>query len=485
MKNNKDVTDKYLIEPFNKLINKKGFATNKEKMYIIRGTTGLGKTYATFTKFIPTLFGKHNLDLVIYSYPKTEVFDIMQARESATQCTLQSGKGIYLATDVNVAMSLLKKGEKVLLCLTHQAICVSKYGKKFMRNLEGMGIKTGYFVDESHTWMISHILNYLYVQGSHTPKYEGGLFKMLSKLSERTPYVFGLTATPNAEQVSKVPVIGNMQFEVVNDYPKLKETIGRSGWMGGVTQYELGPKSEDDGTIGGIFYAAVEKHLEKSYRYGKRTMMIKTEMKKSTFMWTMDAIQNSLKWWAKPENSEYLNKSDMIAVMTDEFTGFINFIPRGFGTTIESTVRTEDEIKNALSDPEHNCEILLVIQKGDVGMNIHNLKTFFSFRKTDKDMSALYDSEPITEGSIQTIGRMMRIWTGMSNEEFTKKAGGYDLTEYVKSLTEDEVEDLLELNSYDIYVPDNAMWNASIEAIRKDLSPSKEMASAWMKQIRK
>jgi len=359
-----------------------------------------------------------------------------------------------------------------------------------MRDLEGMGLKAGYFVDESHSWMISHIDNYRNVMGSNTPKYEGGLFKMLSKLAERTPYIFGLTATPNAEQINKVPVIGCMKFEVINDYPKLKETIGRSGWIGAVTRYELGHKldSENNNT-GGIFYAAVELHLEKSYKYGKRTMMIKTERANGALMWTMDAIQNSLKYWAKDGNSEYLgnseHKSDVIAVMTHSFKGFINFIPCGFGTKIEHTTRTEDEIKEALSDPNHNCQILLVVEKGDMGMNIHNLKTIFSFRKTDKEMTTLYDKEPITENAIQTVGRAMRINTGVSNEEFTDK-WGYDLTDYVKKglKSDDEVEALLELNSLDLYVPDNEMWNASIEAIREDLCPSKEMASAWINQIR-
>jgi len=485
MKNNKDVTDKYLIEPFNKLINKKGFATNKEKMYIIRGTTGLGKTYTTFNNFIPTLFGEHNLDLIIYSYPKTEVFDIMQAKESATKSIIQSGKAVYIATTVKEARTLLKKGNKVLLCLTHQAICVSNNGKRFMRDLEGMGLKTGYFVDESHSWMISHIDNYRNVMGSNTPKYEGGLFKMLSKLAERTPYIFGLTATPNKEQINKVPVVGSMDFNIINKYPKLKETIGRSGWVGSITKYDL--EGLDVGDVYMQFYDAVELHLEKSYKYGKRTIMIKTERANGALGFTMDNIQLALKSLSKDGASEYLgnseHKPDVIAVLTHNFKGFVNFVPWGFGTRIEYTTRTEDEIKEALSNPEHNCEILLVVEKGDMGMNIHNLKTIFSFRKTDKEMSTLYDKEPITENAIQIVGRAMRINTGVSNEKFTDE-WGYDLTDYVKSLTEDGVEGLLELNSLDLYVPDNEMWNASIEAIRKDLCPSKEMASAWIKQIR-
>ena len=483
--NNKDVTKKYLTEPFNNLINKKGFATNKNTMYIIRGTTGLGKTYATFNDFIPALFGKHNLDLVIYSYPKTEVFDKMDANLCITESILQSGKHVQLCTSVKEAMTYLKKGYKVLLCLTHAAI-TNKNGKKFMRDLEGMGLITGYFVDESHSWMISHIDNYRNVMGSNTPKYEGGLFKMLSKLAERTPYIFGLTATPNAEQINKVPVIGSMQFKMMNDYPKLEETIGRSGWMGSVTTYDL--EGLDKSEIFNLFGDAVELHLKESDLYGKGTMMIKVGRANCGLELTMENVQNYLKYLVRCGYIEYLGKkSDMVAVLTSDFKGFINFIPcvvgNNNGIKIEYTTRTEDEVKDALANTEHNCQILLVVEKGDMGMNIHNLKTFFSFRRTDKDMGTLYDKEPITENAIQTIGRMMRIYTGVSNEEFTDK-WGYDLTEYVKSLTDDEVEDLLELNSYKIYVPNNEMWNASISAIRKDLSPSKEMANASIKEIR-
>lgn len=481
-----NITDKYLVNPFNKLIDKKGFATHKNSMKIIRGTTGLGKTFATFNEFIPTLFGKHNLDLIIYSYPKTEVFDVMQAKESVTKSILRSGKPIYHATSVQETRELIESGKKVLLTLTHQAISVSSNGKKFMRDLEGMGVKTGYFVDESHSWMISHIMNYVHVMGSNTPKYEGGLFKMLSKLAQRTPYIFGLTATPNAEQINKVPVIGSMKFEIINSYPKLKETVSRCGWMGAVKKYDIESLPKED--VYKIFYEFVELHLEKSYKYGKRSMMIKVERSNGSLGFNMNMIQEALKCWAKDDGSEYLgsseHKSDVIAVLTSDFKGFINFVPHGWGYRIERTTRTEDEVKKALSDPDSNCQILLVVEKGDMGMNIHNLKSFFSFRKTDKDMGVLYDKEPITENAIQTIGRLMRIWTGISNKEFTSKWGGYDLTEYCKSLSDDEVEDFLELNSYDICVPNNEMWNASITAIRKDLSPSKETASAWLTKLR-
>ena len=77
---------------------------------------------------------------------------------------------------------------------------------------------------------------------------------------------------------------------------------------------------------------------------------------------------------------------------------------------------------------------------------------------------------------------MMRIWTGVSNREFVRD-WGYDLTEYVKSLNSVERNNLLELNSYDVCVPNNDMWKEAIRVVRSKLNPSKTMASDWIVKI--
>ena len=74
---------------------------------------------------------------------------------------------------------------------------------------------------------------------------------------------------------------------------------------------------------------------------------------------------------------------------------------------------------------------------------------------------------------------MMRIWTGQSTTDFVSN-WGYDLTGYVQSLNTTEKESLLELNSFDIYVPDNDMWTNTINDVL-NLVPTKTSASSWMK----
>jgi len=124
----------------------------------------------------------------------------------------------------------------------------------------------------------------------------------------------------------------------------------------------------------------------------------------------------------------------------------------------------------------------LFVEKGKCGLNVHCLKSFFSFRTTDKKTSSRLNEEPITNQAIQILGRMMRIWTGMSNKDFVKQ-WGYDLTNYVKSLNTVQKNTLLELNSFDICVPDNDMWRATVKDVRTKFNPSKVDASSWISNL--
>ena len=69
-----NLTDKYLINPFMKEVNHTGFPTSNNVFKMIIGTTGLGKTYTTFNTFIPYLFDEKDLDVILFTYPLTEVF---------------------------------------------------------------------------------------------------------------------------------------------------------------------------------------------------------------------------------------------------------------------------------------------------------------------------------------------------------------------------------------------------------------------------
>ena len=89
----------------------------------------------------------------------------------------------------------------------------------------------------------------------------------------------------------------------------------------------------------------------------------------------------------------------------------------------------------------------------------------------------------IAEGAVQFIGRLQRIWTGMSKDDFVRD-WGYNLTDYTKSLNTNQRKRLLELNSYDLWLPDVAMQREAVRVVR-EVNPTKEMANAWITNLGK
>ena len=135
-----NLNEKYLIKPFMKELNSPGFSTSNNVFKMIVGTTGLGKTYTTFNTFIPHLFNEKDLDLIIFSYPTTEVYDPDDAI-----AVLRETKGVQLCNDIDEAIWYLQNGLKVFLPVTHQMMLANQY---FLDVILDGGYKMGWFVDE-------------------------------------------------------------------------------------------------------------------------------------------------------------------------------------------------------------------------------------------------------------------------------------------------------------------------------------------------
>ena len=93
-----NLTDKYLINPFMKEVNHTGFPTSNNEFKMIIGTTGLGKTYTTFNTFIPYLFDEKDLDVILFTYPLTEVFSKTDA-----MAVIKGSQGVIKAGTNTVA----------------------------------------------------------------------------------------------------------------------------------------------------------------------------------------------------------------------------------------------------------------------------------------------------------------------------------------------------------------------------------------------
>ena len=110
-------------------------------------------------------------------------------------------------------------------------------------------------------------------------------------------------------------------------------------------------------------------------------------------------------------------------------------------------------------------------------MNIFNLKHLFSFRDTQPKTE---DGEMVIEMLLQTIGRLVRLNTGLPNSEFTKKYG-YDLRKYVDQATDEDLENLLVDNSFDICVPYTNHWKSAVHVFRSKYASEVAVARNWIK----
>ena len=100
--------------------------------------------------------------------------------------------------------------------------------------------------------------------------------------------------------------------------------------------------------------------------------------------------------------NNYSTSMQSIAVMRDNQKGFYDLC----GNFEKAT---DDEIIDALNDPDEDAEFLLVNHKGSAGINVHNLTGTCSLKIRDPKTT------DVTELSRQRIGRLSRLNTGHGN----------------------------------------------------------------------
>lgn len=444
----KDAND-YLIAPFMNKVNDKDFIHSTGVMKILTGVTGQGKTYSTGKVFIPYLANEKNIDIFVVSVPTTEILDKDDFEKFLTP------HGFAIAFN---AKDALRKSEtlglKTILLTTHQGFVVSEKGKEFIDYLKNSGKTFAIFIDEAHTWLVSDGKNYKDVNGSSNPTYEATMFKNLDKLSFYSPYIFGLSATPNAEQFGNVKTIGNMTFEVINTLPPKKVMLPKTAYFGKETFYDYNFLT-DKFAINLLYENAITETFLAPTKI-KKTMMVSvgnynasTGYDKS---YVMQITQNVLHAQSLVGEDEMV-----IALMTGEKKETGVYSVNGSFQKLD-----EDEIKKKLNDNDDPLKIVIVVQKGKMGMNIFTLKTLFSFKPQNKKDSS---GSAITEFAIQTLGRLVRLNTGLGKDEFANKYE-YDLSNYMKTLTDEEKNEVLEANTINIYLPNTDMYKEAVSIFK-------------------
>lgn len=441
--------------------NSKFFPKIKNNIGIIVGKTGQGKTFSITKYMIPEWSKpKHNLQLVIVSAPQCGILDEIDFRICA------QANGWMFSENPQSTLELLEDGHRVIQISTHKGL-VSKNGKNLIKYCKVSNIKHSIIIDEAHTWLCTDLEVYKKTVGWNTNDYSAVLYNLLSEVSSYNPYVFGLTATPNGQQTGKVP-INNSQttFEIINKSCPVQLLLPKQAWIKEHTYLNLENVEE---TFDRIKERIIEIENSKLITGVKKTLLLSCSISGYNNPYEVDTV-------LKRVNQIYLELG-----IEGDFKTCVMTSGRNESYTPDGSIEQENEtsLKRKLNNNEDPLTIILVVNKGTMGMNIPTMSGVMVLKRTDKDDG---DGLSLTEFSRQLIGRLVRM--NVPNQKLLKETYNYDFSEYYESLSEIEKVNAIEANSFFVDIPvNNEMWELAIQEFRQSYVNSVEFATESLNKL--
>ena len=451
---NKDPLLDYLINPFNELVDSLIKTPKYNVANFATGLTGQGKTYAITKNHLNKLFSDTNVKLVIYSVPDSAVLENDKFEDALEDI---DGTIKFVTTSYD-AMKYLRRGKKVVFNTHHAGVWTktSKYGKILIKYIEdNLKDKVAIFIDEAHTWMVSHPDNYKDVSGNKPSTYNASLYNGLSKIASISSFIFAITATPNREAKSKISTIGSMKFKFYNTLPPKALMMYRNSWFNKKMVFNASDKESVKETL---LEMLKDMKADEAITGVKKTAMIQVKANyKESKKWGGDISE--IGKLLTEINNEYkiFPTNELLYIKLDKDT------KESYSTDNNKKVvyDTEDEIKEELDDITSSVRIILVVEKGKAGMNVYSLKYLMSLREYNSKDYRSDEFGVMTETAIQIMGRLVRLYAGMSNEKFDK-ISGYNIINYIKTNPK-LIEKIKILNSFNVYVPNNYVWGEAIK----------------------
>ena len=438
-----DSGDTFLVKPFINTIENRDFLLKLGVMNVITGLTGQGKTYHTANSFIPKLF-KEGVQIVHYTFPNLDVFD-----ENMFQSAAADNNYIIVKT-LEEALKCLKKNNtsKVVLCASNQLMYVGKNSKKYLKRLLKSKKTFGFICDEIHTWMVSSIETYNITNGTPASRfYKASMYKSLSELSQKTPYMFGITATPNMEQFGEVTPLGMMKFSIINTLPPKEMMMFKSAWVKPTLFMELNEDNLD------IYLQRVMEDVKDDENKTGNKKSVLIHCTNSIGKFPVDKVMSRM-MEINRLNEFWDNDKDMFVSMTGKEKYYRN--SKKNGSKIK--YKEDSDAKRWMNDQNDEARFMFIIEKGKCGMNIPNLKFMVSLRDTEKVNKNGYR---VVHTNKQVMGRMVRINSG------NVKLDTYGLEKGFLDGQLDKDQMLID-NSIQFYVPNTPSWVIAVQEFEKN-----------------
>lgn len=441
------------------------FQKVRNNIGIIVGKTGQGKTYSISEYMIPEWSkSPHDIELIIVTAPQKGIIDDVDFAIAGHK------NGYYHTNDPQQALSYLQGGLRVILTTNHVAF-INANCLDLLIYVMKQNIKHAIVIDEAHTWLCTGSHSYRKVVGWGGAKYNASLYNLLSNISTYNPYIFGLTATPNGEQTGKVQIdSSDTTFEIINKNCPVELLLTKQAWWDEFVPLDIFDQQ--------VVFNRIEKRIIQV-----ENDKLETGVKKGIFIQcNQDRDYNDvgldINSILKEVNRIYRELGHEGQFKTCRMTSGRNEIYSPEGGRQENL--DETKLKRMLNDNDDPLTVILVVNKGGMGMNLPPLGGMIFTKRTDKDDG---EGESLTEFARQYMGRLVR--PNVLNPKELKQKFDYDFSKYYQSLpTDKERENAIKANSFFVDYPDNnEMWKTAIEEFKESYCNSVEFATESLKKM--
>ena len=447
------------------------------RIKIIRGQTGLGKSYYQ-DKEMPTVLKEvfPQLKFIIRVSPTTEVSDdgtFQRVDELDTDHTQ------YYYCE-NPSPNAIKQYSRI----PNAVICISTTHSYFYGNFDRfvtLASESVLIIEEAHQYVgcgDAGAHAYITTYGYHST-YEARSVNNFIKWSKINPRVIGFTATVTRHHEGD-PDLSD-QFVICNKMQPKMNLIASQAWLGDVQEYHFA-KYQGENSIPKSIHDSIEsilaredlllqiKETEDPNVNAKLTGLYMAGTSKGTWGATIDETREVVANYLK--DIGFLESEQMIATMTDNGIRIWNL--KGESETIPKN--NSGDLIQRLEDPNNPLRFVIVINRARSGINVHNFAVEVVCRLRDpKEIRTLIP--------IQMFGRLVRINVGTGS--LIRKEFKNNITEYILGYSEkygvpiDVVIKTIKIaNTFDIWIPYNAgvqrTWQESIVDFRKYYVNSKK-----------
>tara|TARA_R110002020_G_scaffold21893_3_gene74179 strand:- start:462 stop:1979 length:1518 start_codon:yes stop_codon:yes gene_type:complete len=439
---------------------------------VLQAPTGVGKTHSSIRKIIPLMYHQTGVRFVLYVAPQKGLI----GRSSLSNHIRSLKKKGHLVSEListvksnvtigDIETQLMNRDDEEIIIVTMTDSFFNKNVDLIETLIIGntLQMKTLVLLDEAHYGMVSHKDFYEYSLGSKNPEYNAVKFNNVVSILD-VSYIIGLTATPIKEQIEES--FGTDKYLPLNTYPSKDKLILRTAgyqepifydwknlgmenslmkFFGIVSSKQTQLDTQSDNfnlpdecrvkLCGGIKIETPYKDKDKDDKYKLIEILNSDISIPDEWDWDLclDTSDGISIWRFQDGEINELNKDDM------RLSGYVD----------------SDMLVNHLRNDTSRLKFMVVVNKGSMGLDIHNWNFGLSLRVPGtKDP----DGVPVVLGGIQWCGRFVRITLPIES-----------LSKYFDNIEDFKLYYSL-VNSYQMMLPQSSYWRKTWEEVSNKIN---------------